>query len=240
MAIHTTPTVLNKTVLLSLLLSVSLFGKDVPIVESLALSVSASDKSVIEFPFKITSMSAEDFVADKSGAQNSYGAPEIKKGDNVLEITGGSAGSVKTIVWGYDHPIFLDIKVEQGGEKYYKFTDPIGKNSDVQNFETNAHEDVVVDLTVAAFNEKIPKGYQSRTKSIKGGSGNVSWAMQMEYVGDRYSVQSWKVTNNGKEEIELYEEMFASEKNKIYGISIEAPKLKPNEATRVFIVKKAV
>lgn len=184
-------------------------------------------------------MSAEDFVADKSASGGAYVMPTISKGDNILEITGGTPGSVKTIVWGYDHPIFLEIKVEQGGEKYYKFTEPVGKNSDIQDFESNVHEDVVVDLIVAAFNEKAPKGYQTRTKNIRGGSGDISWLMQMSYIGDQYEVQSWKVTNNGKEEVELYEEMFASEKNKIYGISIESPRLKPNEATRVFIVKKA-
>jgi hypothetical protein len=224
--------VLSFIVLIS---AASLSAKDVPIVESLALSVS-SDKSVIEFPFKISSMSADTFIPEKGF---SGGAPEIKKGENVLEISSQTPGKINTIVWGYDHPIFLEIVLEKSGEKYYKFTDPIGKDTDIKNLESNSHEDVVADLMVAAYNEKLPKGYASKTRKNTGKSGDVYWENIMEYTGGSYAVQTWKVTNGGKSEIELYEEMFASELNKIYGISIESPRLKSGEATRVFIVKKA-
>lgn len=236
MGIRMTQTVLNKFLISLVFCSVGLNAKDIPIVESLSISVS-NDKAVIEFPFKISNISPDDFISEKGATF--AGGPEIKKGENVLEVSSQTNGRIKTIIWGYEHPIFLELSFEKGGEKYYKFTDPIGKNEDIKEFESNTHEDVIADLVIAAFNEKVPKGYTSRSKKVGGKSGNVTWEMQVEYIGNEYSVQSWKMTNIGKEDVELYEEMFASEKNKIYGISIEAPRLKPNEATRVFIVKKA-
>lgn len=236
MATRMTQTVLSKFLILMGFCLMVLEAKDIPIVESLSISVS-NDKAVIEFPFKITNVSPDDFVSEKGATF--AGGPEIKKGENVLEVSSQTNGRIKTIVWGYEHPIFLELSFEKGGEKYYKFTDPIGKNEDIKEFESNSHEDVVADLIVAAFNEKMPKGYSSRSKKVGGKSGSVIWELQVEYIGNEYAVQSWKMTNSGREDIELYEEMFASEKNKIYGISIEAPRLKPSEATRVFIVKKA-
>lgn len=85
----------------------------------------------------------------------------------------------------------------------------------------------------------MPKGYTSKSRHVTGSGDGISWEIQLEYTGTNYSVQSWKVKNTSKKAVRLYEEMFASEKNKIYGISIEAPDLNPEEATRVFIVKKA-
>lgn len=228
----------NKILLLSVLFITSLNAKDVPIVESLALNVASNEKSIIEFPFKITSMSPPDDFIPERGTQG--GAPEILKGENTLEIHPSGSGSTKTIVWGYDHPIFLEIKIEKGGDRYYRFTDPIGRNIDIKDLETNTHEDVIVELITAAFNETAPKGYTTKTSRKAGESGGIKWELQLEYAGQDYAVQTWKMVNNGKEEVELYEEMFASEKSKIYGISIEAPRLKSGEATRVFIVKKNI
>lgn len=236
MDIRMTQTVLSKLAFLAILGCAQAIAKDIPIVESLSISVS-SEKAVVEFPFKITNVSPDDFVSEKGAVYS--GGPEIKKGENVLEVSSQTAGRIKTIIWGYEHPIFLELNFEKGGEKYYKFTDPIGKNEDIKELESNSHEDVISDLIISAYNEKLPKGYSSKSKKIGGKSGGLFWEMQVEYVGNEYSVQSWKITNQGKEDVELYEEMFASEKNKIYGISIEAPRLKTNEATRVFIVKKA-
>lgn len=210
-------------------------AKDIPIVDSLALSV-ATEKAVIEFPFKITGISPDEFIPKESSSTK---MPEIKKGENVLEISAASPGKMKTIIWGADHPMFLELDFEKSGEKYYKFTSPIGENNDIQNMEGNPHEDVVSDLVISAFNEKMPKGYTSKSRHVTGNSDFISWEFQLEYSGSNYSVQSWKVKNTSKKAVRLYEEMFASEKNKIYGISIEAPDLNPEEATRVFIVKKA-
>lgn len=236
---------MNKKIKLSLLTlilsgmsfcSSSLLAKDIPIVDSLSLSVS-TDKAVIEFPFKITAISPDEFIATDG---KSSVAPEIKKGENVLEVSSPVSGHMKSIVWGYDHPIFLEFDFEKSGEKYYKFTAPLGDDKDISNIEGNPHEDVISDLVVAAYNEKVPKGYTSKSKSIEGKSAGIAWNIQLEYDGNNYAVQSWKVKNlDEKKEIHLYEEMFASEKNKIYGVSIESPDLKPGETTRVFIVKKA-
>lgn len=230
-------TVLSNFIVFSIVSS-SLWAKDVPIVERLGLDMASNEKSVMEFPFKITQMSDPDLIPDKNNY--SQEPPTITKGENVLEFNSqGWTGELKTIVWGYDHPIFLGVRFQKGGEVYYKFTDPIGKDANIRDFESNTHEDVIADLVLAAFNEKAPKGYQTKTKKVNGRSGDIAWDLQLEYIGNEYAVQSWKIVNNGKFDVDLYEEMFASQQNKIYGISIEAPRLSPGEATRVFIVKKA-
>lgn len=240
MGIHTTQRALNNmtwapALAAALFFSGTACAKDLPIVESVSLPLSM-DKSVVEFPFQVGPVSSEAFIPEKGFPAN---PPEIKKGGNVLEITPQSPGRIKTIVWGYDHPIFIELAFDKSGERYYKFTQPIGKNEDVQNLESNPHEDVITSLVVAAFNEKAPDGYLSRTRAVGSQNGSMSWRLQVEYVGSEYAVQTWKVTNASDTKVELYDEMFASEKNKIYGISIEAPSLKPGESTRVFIVKKA-
>lgn len=250
MDLHLIPTALNKALLFSVLVFSGLNAKDIPIVESITINVVSEGKSVIEFPFKITSIGQGDFTVDKSGGKDALAsfnvqgssagdAPDIKKGDNVLEITSTSSGVMELIVWGYDHPIFLKTKFEASGEKYFRFTEAIGKNEDIKTLESNYHEDVIVDLVTAAFNEKMPKGYSSKTKKSVGKSGDVYWSLQLEYIGNEYAVQTWKVTNGGKEVVDLYEEMFVSEKDRVYGVSIESNRLKPNEATRVFIVRRA-
>lgn len=216
--------------------AINLCAKDIPIVDSLALSVS-TEKAVIEFPFKITGFSPDEFIGKDS--KNTI-APEIKKGENILEIDAQSSGKMKAIIWGSEHPMFLEFDFEKSGEKYYRFTAPIEEDTGIKAIEGNPHEEVISDLVIAAYAEKMPKGYTSKTKKINGQTGDISWDMQVEYMGNEYSVQTWKIKNiDEKKDIHLYEEMFASESKKIYGISIESPELKPGETTRVFIVKRA-
>lgn len=227
---------MKKIVFIQALLALSCFAKELPIVESLAIDVS-DQKAIIDFPFEIQSISAEEFVPAQG--QTASRTPEIKKGKNVLELSSGASGTLKTVIWGYDHPIFLEIHFDKSGDKYYKFTDPSLKESAIKDFETNSHEDVLADLVIAAYNEKIPSGYSTTSKTLKGVSENLEYELSIEYSGGQYAVQTWKIKNISEKEIELYEEMFASDANKVYAISIEATRLKSNEKTRVFVVKQA-
>lgn len=237
MQVPTIPHVLtiNKKIL-ALLASVAISGqiyaKDIPISESLSVSVVSNGKSVIEFPFDLASASPGDF-------KGSGGMPEVKIGKNLLEIDAHSVGSTEIIVYGYEHPIVMKLKFEDNGDKYLKFTKPRSSNQDVIELESNPHEEIITTLITALFNEKSPAGYSVVTKKVTGKAAGLGWDLVVEYQGNHYNAQTYKITNSTRSTVELYEEMFVSEGDSVFAVSIEAPKLKPQEATRVFIVRAA-
>jgi len=160
----------------------------------------------------------------------------IIKNVNSLTFFPKKEGVVKMVVWGYSHPILLSVKaVRKDGFGLYQFTIPQSLSKDVILTEQGGHEKVINKLMIHLFNQTLPKGYKSRSEDAIYESNGFSFRLNREVVGKKYLGQEWILTNNTELESNIHEESFYQKG--IYGISLEADRLKPKESCRVFIVR---
>lgn len=157
---------------------------------------------------------------------------------NSLTFFTRKEGQLKMVIWGYDHPILLTIKVaKEDGYGSYKFLLPLGKNQDVLKTEQDSHEKIINKLMIHLFNQTLPKGYKSKSTDKNYISNGFSLRLNRSVIGKRYMGEEWILTNHTSIESTIHEESFS--KKGVYGVSLEADTLMPDESVRVFIVRAA-
>lgn len=150
-------------------------------------------------------------------------------------------GVIKMVIWGYKVPILLTIKVsKQNGYGFYQFILPQSDSRQVIKTEQGPHEKIIDKLMVNLFNQTLPRGYRTDSKDIVYKSKGFQMRLNREIIGRRYLGQEWiltKLNNNAQENgvSVIHEESFYQKG--VYGVSLEANKIKKGESIRVFIVR---
>jgi hypothetical protein len=140
------------------------------------------------------------------------------------------------IVWGYKHPIVVNIEISEGEfPKHIAFTDFSAERNSALKFESDSHEKVVVKLVKNLFNHKVPSGYELINGSKEFDVGGIHFSQTEELKGVLYSADSYVIENRSDAAVKLYEEMIYNER--IYAVAFENDHLEPEEKTRLFIVR---
>ncbi|MFA6195374.1 MAG: type-F conjugative transfer system secretin TraK [Sulfurimonas sp.] len=162
----------------------------------------------------------------------------ITQNINSFTFFARKVGVLKMVVWGYDHPILLTIKVEKNdGTSLYQFVLPHSDSKEVVITEQGSHEKVINEIMVNLFNQTVPKGYKSNSNDENFESNGFSLRLNRQVVGKKYLGEEWIFTNNSKEQAIIHEESFYQKG--IYGVSLETDSVKPTESVRIFIVRNA-
>ena len=162
----------------------------------------------------------------------------ITQNINSLTFFTRKEGIIKMVIWGYDHPILLTLRVSRkDGFGLYKFILPQSKNKDAIDMEQSSHEKVINKLMVHLFNQTLPNGYKSISKDINFISNGFAMRLNRKLIGKRYTAEEWILTNHTDVDSEIHEESFYQ--SGVYGVSLEVDSLKQEESTRVFIVRVA-
>lgn len=241
-------------------------AKEIPITQEVEITIPLGKFAVVEFPFKITSKNITSFLlveSNKKEEVNNELDSAMLDTPNITKVKGNiknkitttkskyisinqninsftfftrKVGVLKMVVWGYEHPILLTIKVsKEDGFGLYQFILPQSDSKDVAVTEQGPHEEVINKLMVNLFNQTLPSGYKSNSKDVNFESNGFDLRLNREVIGKKYIGQEWILTNNSHEQANVHEESFY-QKN-IYGISVEADSLNIGESMRVFIVR---
>jgi hypothetical protein len=163
---------------------------------------------------------------------------DIKRGKNTLTLFPKKFGKLNMVVWGYNHPIVVNIIIEEGEfPKHISFTDFSNDKKQVQEFESVSHEKVIAKLMKNLFNHKVPAGYELRNGNKSFNIGDVYFNQTEQLLGLLYTGDSYVIENKSNEDIKLYEEMIYSDG--IYAVAFENDLLYPKEKTRLFIVRRS-
>ena len=264
MLVHLKPLVSN--LFLVVLISQIANAKEIPITQEAEITIPLGKFAVVEFPFKITSKNITSFLLVESNKKEDVNNEldnaitdtptstklkstikgkvtttkskyiSINQNINGFTFFPRKIGVLKMVVWGYDHPILLTIKVsKEDGFGLYQFILPQSDSKYVATTEQGPHEEIINKLMVNLFNQTLPSGYKSNSKDVNFESNGFDLRLNREIVGKKYIGQEWILTNNSNEQANIHEESFY-QKN-IYGISLEADSLNIGESVRVFIIR---
>ncbi|RXK16483.1 hypothetical protein CP985_03465 [Malaciobacter mytili LMG 24559] len=277
-----------KTMVLIVLSSVILFGKDIPIRKMIDFEVPVNKSVIIEFPFEInvkpSNFITKEKILDRKeqkievkddtevGEKSDYkivkpdingkivinnsvdtkknteskpeAAKKLKKSSfklstskNIIELSSKKEGRTEIIVWGYEYPIIINIKVvdKEIEDRYFKFINYEETKAEVKKFESNPHEKVLEKLLYGLYNNKYPSGFKTEVVNEEYKNDGLYFKLMNRVVGLGYIGEIW-VIESTEGRANLYEEMFA-DKN-IYLISLEADKLEEKgQSTRLFVIR---
>lgn len=249
-------------ILLLTVFSISLFAKEMPLVQEMEFLIPYKKFFVIEFPFEIKDIKLSPFkyriknILDKKvktpklESKNRNGVLStiktkltrekksepvlVTKGKNFLEIYANRFGYFQVVVWGYKkYPLLLSFKVNSKKyDTYIKFTD--NETSDIVLKKSN-FEKICSKLIYALYNNKKVNGY----KTI---SGNEKLETKLKYyhiksiIGKKFAASEFVVENNTTGAKILNEYDFIDNYKNVYAVSVENRNLKPNESAKIFIV----
>jgi hypothetical protein len=237
-------------------------SKDMPIQQKLELRIPLKQSYVLEFPFKIE-VKKTPFYAIKTQEKKEI-IPKIVKPDidgnvqvsvdkkpeepksftmssseNIIEFFARKEGYTEVIVWGYtEYPIMINVVTVENLEvedRYLRFIDYKTDVKKAKEYESGSHEKVLVRLLKSLHDDKIPTGFKLGVETMSYENDGLYYQLDKRITGYDYVAEKWVIQNQGKEQISLYEEMFA-EKD-VYMVSIENTKIKEGEATRLFIIR---
>lgn len=166
----------------------------------------------------------------------------VQSSDNIIKFFPKKEGATELVVWGYDYPVIIEINVvkkenikqDEMLEQYYNFIDYKKQTQEVKKFESNYHEKILEKILIGLYNNKPIPGYKVDLSNETYNSGDLEFTKITSHIGHNYIGEQWAITNNGKSNISLYEEMFA--KDNVFLISFENDKLLPGETTKLFVV----
>lgn len=162
----------------------------------------------------------------------------ISQNVNSFTFFARKVGVLKMVIWGYEHPILLTIKVDKNdGFSSYQFILPQSESKEAVITEQGSHEKVVNEVMVHLFNQTLPKGYKSDSSDENFESNGFGLRLNRKVIGKKYLGQEWILTNNSKERAVIHEESFYQKG--VYGVSMETDAVNPTESIRVFIVRSA-
>lgn len=201
-----------KIILISLLLVVNSFGKDVPLMKTMTVNIPNKEYSILEFPFKIIDIQKKTFnykmkvtkivkksqVYDKNNITNKFKknkSSKVLKAGNVLNMKTGInvitfkpkyEGNFEIIVWGYTKfPVILKINiVESGsGNKTINFLDMVENNSDVDKFESNSHEKIIENISRHLYDDSYKSKPSGYESIVKNEEYNIEIIEDKKVIG---------------------------------------------------------
>jgi len=163
-------------------------------------------------------------------------------GKNFVQFYPHKIGKTQLIVWGYSkYPMLITINVsdkKQDTDTYLKFVDFQKKQERDVDFKGISHEKICSKLIKYLYHNKTPSGYKLETHHQAYKTNTLKFILIKTLIGKRYSALEYSIENISSEFQRLNEPMFASKDT--YAISIENRDLKPNEATRMFVITPTV
>ena len=164
----------------------------------------------------------------------------VKNSKNIIELFSKKEGKTELIVFGYKHPIIINIEVAKNEtaaeiDRYYKFKDLTKKKENAIKFESEPHERNLRRILVALYKDEPPKGYKVEYASLSKKKNGLIEKLEKRIIGYNYIGEVWSVQNIEEGIVHLYEESYLNES--IYLVSLEADTLENGEITRMFIIR---
>ncbi|WP_457749116.1 hypothetical protein [Sulfurimonas sp.] len=168
------------------------------------------------------------------------GPMTVAKGVNFFKLYPKKVGTTELLIWGYSkYPVMLHLHIVKNDHKsdnYIKFIDPSANIKEAVKFESSYHDRVVINITRALYNNKLPHGYKEDTVKKEFFIKGLHIVLTKRYLGKRYMGEEYIVENISSSTIALDSEMF--EQNGIYGITFENSVLPRGKSTKLYVVRE--